>query len=72
MTQCRAKFVAGSVALLLQKEAGGDAWLKSLRELSYREACEALITLPGVGPKARSPTPLLLHCNLPHILAINS
>lgn len=55
LTWCRAKFVAGSVALLLEKEAGGEAWLKSLRELSYREACEALITLPGVGPKA---TPL--------------
>jgi len=59
--QCRAKFVAGSVALLLKKEGGGDAWLKALRGLDYREACQALITLPGVGPKV-TPPPRLCSC----------
>lgn len=49
---CRAKFITGSVAMLLQKPEGGDEWLRSLRQIPYREAVEALISLPGIGPKA--------------------
>ncbi len=51
-TGCRAKFITGSVAALLQKPGGGDEWLQSLRQAPYREAAEALTSLPGIGPKA--------------------
>ena len=47
----RAKFITGSVAALLQKPEGGDEWLLSLRKASYKEAVEALVSLPGIGPK---------------------
>ena len=47
----RAKFIVGSVALLMAQQGGGAAWLQGLRDVSYPEASEALCTLPGVGPK---------------------
>eukprot|EP00884_Botryococcus_braunii_P011503 jgi/Botrbrau1/20353/Bobra.0006s0021.2 len=47
----RAKFIVGTVAALRNKEGGGEAWLRSLRDVSYAEASEALQSLPGVGPK---------------------
>lgn len=47
----RAKFIVGTVAALMEKEGGGEAWLHSLRTVSYGEASEALQSLPGVGPK---------------------
>ncbi len=50
---CRAKFIVGSVKLLLEKEGGGAAWLQQLRQVPYQEASDALCTLPGVGPKVR-------------------
>ena len=36
---------------LSQKPGGGDEWLKGLREVDYKEAVQALVELPGVGPK---------------------
>ncbi|KAK3263766.1 8-oxoguanine glycosylase ogg1 [Cymbomonas tetramitiformis] len=47
----RAKFITGTTEALLAKPEGGEAWLLSLRDSSYKEAKEALLTLPGVGPK---------------------
>ncbi|PSC71264.1 N-glycosylase DNA lyase [Micractinium conductrix] len=47
----RAKFITGSVAALLAKPQGGDAWLRGLRDVPFEEAAEALTTLPGIGPK---------------------
>ena len=48
----RAKFIAGSVAALAEKEGGPNAYLRGLREdTPYREAQKALAELPGVGPK---------------------
>ena len=45
----------GSVRLLMEKEGGGDAWLKGLRQTPYLEASKALCSLPGVGPKVIHP-----------------
>ena len=45
----RAKFIQKSAKYILGK--GGDSWLEGLRDQSYEEAREALIELPGVGPK---------------------
>ena len=47
----RAKFITGCVDALSQKPGGGDEWLKGLREVDYKEAVQALVELPGVGPK---------------------
>jgi 3-methyladenine DNA glycosylase/8-oxoguanine DNA glycosylase len=47
----RAKFITGSVMELNSKPEGGDQWLRSLRDVPYKEASDALITLPGIGPK---------------------
>ncbi|KAK9805430.1 hypothetical protein WJX73_005270 [Symbiochloris irregularis] len=47
----RAKFITGSVAELMAKPGGGQAWLHSLRQVPYPEASAALCSLPGVGPK---------------------
>lgn len=41
----------GSVAALLQKPEGGVQWLEQLRKVPYKEAVQALVTLPGIGPK---------------------
>ena len=58
---CRAKFIVGSVKLLMEKEGGGAAWLQGLRRVPYLEASEALCSLPGVGPKVGTmPWPCLL------------
>ncbi len=43
----RAKFIVGSVAALLAKEGGGEAWLMGLRERTYQEAAACLEELPG-------------------------
>ncbi|TPX48144.1 hypothetical protein SeMB42_g01776 [Synchytrium endobioticum] len=45
----RGKFVEKAAKKALEK--GGDAWLKSLRNVSYKEAKVALLELNGVGPK---------------------
>ncbi|KAH7701190.1 helix-hairpin-helix domain-containing protein family protein [Aphelenchoides avenae] len=45
----RAAYVAGTVAKL--EEFGGIEWLHGLKALSYAEAKEQLMRLPGVGPK---------------------
>ena len=55
-TSGRAKFVTGSVALLRSKPGGGAAWLRTLRDVPYAEAAEALCTLPGIGPKVTAET----------------
>lgn len=47
----RAKYVTGSVAQLLGKPGGGASWLMGLRDVPFEEAADALITLPGIGPK---------------------
>lgn len=47
----RAKYITGTVKVLQSKPGGGEAWLASLRKLDLQNAIEALITLPGVGPK---------------------
>ena len=47
----RAKFITGSVKELNAKPEGGDQWLRSLRQVPYKEASNALMTLPGIGPK---------------------
>ena len=57
---CRAKFITGSVAVLLAKPGGGSDWLLNLRNVPYRQASEALCELPGVGPKASFLHPLLV------------
>jgi len=45
----RAKYIQKSAKFILEK--GGDTWLAGLRDQTYVEAREALIELPGVGPK---------------------
>ncbi|KAI5798798.1 DNA glycosylase [Geopyxis carbonaria] len=45
----RAKYIANAALLITNERSPG--WLDSLREVSYREAHEALLELPGVGPK---------------------
>ena len=45
----RSKYIQQSAKHVLAK--GGDTWLLGLRNLPYEEAREALIELPGVGPK---------------------
>ncbi|KAM6542094.1 hypothetical protein CsatB_006541 [Cannabis sativa] len=47
----RAKYITGTVKLLQSKHGGGLEWLLSLRKLDLDEAIDALLTLPGVGPK---------------------
>ncbi|QDZ19581.1 DNA glycosylase [Chloropicon primus] len=47
----RAKFITGTVQKLNSKPGGGAAWLRSLRDVPYKEASAALTELPGVGPK---------------------
>ncbi|KAJ9541800.1 hypothetical protein OSB04_028306 [Centaurea solstitialis] len=47
----RAKYITGTVEVLQSKPGGGVEWLTSLRKLDLQNAIEALITLPGVGPK---------------------
>ena len=67
----RAKFVTGSVAALRAKPEGGTAWLQGLRAVPYREAVEALCTLPGIGPKACPCSPLRRsHLPTAHICAL--
>lgn len=46
----RARFIVGSIKLLLQPDKG-EQWLHSLRTASYPDALQALQMLPGVGPK---------------------
>lgn len=45
----RAKYVVQSAKLI--RDNGGVDWLKELRRKSSSEVREALLTLPGVGPK---------------------
>jgi len=45
----RAKYIQKSAKFILEK--GGNSWLVGLRDQPYVEAREALIELPGVGPK---------------------
>ena len=47
----RAKYITGSIQVLQSKAGGGVEWLASLRQLDLEKAIEALMTLPGVGPK---------------------
>ena len=47
----RAKFITGSAAMLAAKDEGGDNFLWQLREVGSEEAVNALIELPGIGPK---------------------
>nr|XP_043606778.1 N-glycosylase/DNA lyase OGG1 [Erigeron canadensis]XP_043606779.1 N-glycosylase/DNA lyase OGG1 [Erigeron canadensis] len=47
----RAKYITGTVKVLQSKPGGGVEWLASLRKLDLQSVIEALITLPGVGPK---------------------
>lgn len=47
----RAKYVLGTVQALQSKPCGGPLWLSALRKSDLKEAIEALVTLPGVGPK---------------------
>ncbi|XP_024977233.1 N-glycosylase/DNA lyase OGG1 isoform X2 [Cynara cardunculus var. scolymus] len=47
----RAKYIIGTIEVLQSKPGGGVEWLASLRKLDLQKAIEALITLPGVGPK---------------------
>jgi N-glycosylase/DNA lyase len=65
----RAKFIAGTAAVLSGKEGGADFFLKRLRdETPYREAQSALAELPGVGPKVAACACLFSldkHCAVP-------
>lgn len=45
----RAAYIAGTVQKLT--EFGGEEWLHGLKKLTYAEAKEQLMRLPGVGPK---------------------
>jgi len=45
----RAKYIAKAVSDILSK--GGVEWLDNLTKLSYPEAHDELIKLPGIGPK---------------------
>ncbi|CAN1234428.1 N-glycosylase/DNA lyase OGG1 [Linum perenne] len=47
----RAKYLTGTVDALQSKPGGGAEWLQSLRKLELQDVIDALITLPGVGPK---------------------
>ena len=47
----RARYIVGAVEELASKQEGGVDWLMALRKVSFTDACEALCTLPGVGPK---------------------
>ncbi|XP_062101508.1 N-glycosylase/DNA lyase OGG1 [Humulus lupulus] len=47
----RAKYITGTVKALQSKHGGGVEWLLSLRKVDLDEAIDALLTLPGVGPK---------------------
>lgn len=45
----RAKSIVQSARVVTER--GGVAWLESLRQASYSEAFQGLVSLPGVGPK---------------------
>lgn len=45
----RAKYIANTAAIVANERPSG--WLDSLRTVPYREAHDALLELPGVGPK---------------------
>ncbi|TGZ81775.1 N-glycosylase/DNA lyase [Ascodesmis nigricans] len=45
----RAKYIAKAALLVANERVPG--WLNSLRKVSYREAHDTLLELPGVGPK---------------------
>ncbi|KAA8893467.1 DNA glycosylase [Sphaerosporella brunnea] len=45
----RAKYIAAAAKMVVEDRPEG--WLMGLREVGYREAHEALLQLPGVGPK---------------------
>ncbi|XP_050331309.1 N-glycosylase/DNA lyase [Bactrocera neohumeralis] len=45
----RAKFIAQTVAKIL--EFGGESWFTKLREMSYADARQELVRLPGIGYK---------------------
>lgn len=45
----RAKYIASAATIIANEKPEG--WLNSLRDVPYREAHDALIELPGVGPK---------------------
>lgn len=47
----RARYIVGAVEELASKSNGGAEWLMALRTVPFADACEALCTLPGVGPK---------------------
>ncbi|XP_020530631.1 N-glycosylase/DNA lyase OGG1 isoform X3 [Amborella trichopoda] len=47
----RAKYIVDAVAVLQSKPGGGAEWLLSLRTLELQEVTDALLGLPGVGPK---------------------
>ncbi|KAG0730566.1 N-glycosylase/DNA lyase [Chionoecetes opilio] len=45
----RAKFIHKSAQMIMER--GGEAWLHSLRSLTYEECHDQLITLHGIGAK---------------------
>lgn len=45
----RAKFIAKTVEKIL--EFGGESWFNNLREMSYADARQELVRLPGIGYK---------------------
>ncbi|KAI8334721.1 DNA glycosylase [Chlamydoabsidia padenii] len=48
----RAKYISQTAQKILKEHPDEqEAWLTSLRQLPYEETKQALITLPGVGPK---------------------
>jgi len=44
----RAKYIAAAAKIVNER---GEGWLEGLRKTKYRDAHEALLELPGVGPK---------------------
>ena len=44
----RAKYIAAAAKIVDER---GEGWLEGLRKIEYRDAHEALLELPGVGPK---------------------
>ncbi|CAI2175227.1 1498_t:CDS:2 [Funneliformis geosporum] len=47
----RAKYIAQTAKYMCDNFSDGEVWLRSLRNLSYKEAHGALLKLSGVGPK---------------------
>lgn len=47
----RAKYIANSADQIAKNHSHPEEWLRSLRQLSYREARDELLKLPGIGAK---------------------